>query len=143
MEDPEYPGKSDYNPHSFESMGKAKVDSLTEVIKEIEDQIKQRQILSESFIKEAEKMKSEIKTFLMQNAAQGEGDSEFARERSELRKKQIEISESQLNEKVGCWRDISELKKELRDKEKELREKQSRAQMIKDILGGEDQWQNK
>jgi hypothetical protein len=140
MENPEYPEKSDYTPHSFESMGKAKVDSLTEAVREIEEQIRQRRILSESFVKEAEKMKSDIKTFLMQNTVQGEGDSEFARERSELRKKQIEISESQLKEKVGCWQDISELKKELRDKEKELHEKQSRADMIKDILGGDGEW---
>ena len=70
----------------------------------------------------------------MENAPKGEDDSEFARERSELRKKQIDISEIQLNEKVGCWRDIALLKKELREQERELNQKESRTEMLKEIL---------
>ena len=70
----------------------------------------------------------------MQNAPAGEDDSEFARERSELRKKKIEISELQLNEKVNCWRDIALLKKEMRESERELNEKKSRSDMLGKIL---------
>ena len=96
--------------------------------------IKERNTLSKNFVKEGEDMKSNIKTFLIENAPEGEGDSEFARERSELRKKQIEISELQLNEKVNCWRDIALLKKEMRESAKELNEKESRAKILGDIL---------
>jgi len=56
-------------------------------------------------------MKVHINNFLLENIPKGEDDSEFARERSELRKKQIDISELQLNEKIGCWRDIATVKK--------------------------------
>lgn len=118
----------------FDSVGKAKVNSLKETVEEIEFLIKERMNLSNNFIKEGEKMKSSIKNFLMENAPKGEDDSEFARERSELRKKEIEISEIQLNEKIGCWRDIALLKKELREQEKELNEKSSRAELLKGIL---------
>jgi len=118
----------------FNSVGKAKVDSIKETVEEIEHLIKERTVLSNSFIGEGEKMKSNIKNFLMENAPKGEDDSEFARERSELRKKQIDISEIQLNEKVGCWRDIALLKKELREQERELNQKESRADMLKGIL---------
>jgi len=122
------------NASKVDSLGDIKVDSLKELVEEIENLIKERENLSESFIKEAEKMKTNINNFLLENAPRGEDDSEFVRERAELRKKQIDISEHQLNEKVGCWRDIALLKKELRDKEKELSEKTSRAEMLKGIL---------
>ena len=131
----EYVSKNSWNTsEGFESVGKAKVNSLKESVEEIEHLIKERIGLSNSFIKEGEKMKSSINNFLMENAPKGEDDSEFARERSELRKKQIEISEIQLKEKVESWHDIALLKKELRESQKELNEKESRAQMLGKIL---------
>ena len=96
--------------------------------------IEERKILSRRFIKEGEKMKSNINNFLLENAPKGEDDSEFTRERAELRKKQIDISELQLNEKVNAWTDIALLKKEMRESIKELNEKESRAEMLGRIL---------
>ena len=119
---------------SFESIGKAKVDSLKETVEEIEGMISERKRLSDRFIQEAEAMKSKINNFLMESAPRGEDDSEFVRERSELRKKQIDISETQLREQVECWKDIALLKKEFRDRQKELNEKESRAKMLGRIL---------
>jgi len=118
----------------FNSVGKAKLDSLKERIREIETMVEERKVLSHKFIKEGENMKTNINNFLMENAPKGEDDSEFARERAELRKKQMEISELQLNEKIGCWRDIALLKKEMRESMKELNEKESRATMLGNIL---------
>ena len=118
----------------FDSVGKAKVDSLKDLIIEVNEMIKERTILSRKFVKEGENMKVKIHNFLLENAPKGEDDSEFARERAELRKKQIEISELQLNEKIGCWRDIALLKKELRENTKELSEKESRTDMLAKIL---------
>ena len=134
ISDNKYTEKTWNTSNSFEEVGKAKVDSLRGTVGEIEELINERNTLSEDFIKEGEKMKGDIKTFLLENSPEGEDDSEFARERAELRKKQMEISELQLNEKVGCWRDIALLKKELRDRQKELSERESRAEMMKDIL---------
>ena len=118
----------------IDSVGKAKLDSLENNIKEIENMIQERNTLSENFVKEGEKMKDNIKALITENAQEGEGDSEFARERSELRKKQIEISELQLNEKVNCWKDIALLKKEFRENLRELSEKKSRSDMLDKIL---------
>lgn len=118
----------------FSSVGKAKIDSLKDIVLEIEDMIEERKSLGKKFIREGENMKVKIHNFLLENAPKGENDSEFTRERAELRKKQIEISELQLNEKIGCWRDISLLKKEMREDTKELNEKESRADMLGKIL---------
>jgi len=118
----------------LDSVGRAKLNSLKERIAEIEEMIEERKSLSRKFIKEGESMKTNINNFLMENAPKGEDDSEFTRERAELRKKQIEISELQLNEKIGCWRDIALLKKEMRESAKELNEKESRAEMLYRIL---------
>lgn len=116
------------------SVGKAKVDSLKEQVSEVETMIQERNLLSRRFIKEGEKMKTNINNFLLENAPKGEDDSEFTRERAELRKKQIDISELQLNEKIGCWRDIALLKKEMRESMQELNEKESRSEMLGRIL---------
>lgn len=142
MENPNTSGIADnYDPGNtwntsggFDSVGKAKVDSLKDQVKEIKSMVEQRNILSRRFIKEGEKMKTNINNFLMENAPKGEDDSEFTRERAELRKKQMDISELQLNEKIGCWRDIALLKKEMRESMKELNEKESRATMLGNIL---------
>lgn len=131
---PEYENLHEGSQNNFESVGKAKTDSLKETVTEIEKLIKERNNLSNNFIREGEKMKRDIKNFLLENEPKGEDDSEFVREKSDLRKKQIEISELQLNEKVNCWRDIALLKKELRDRTKELNEKSSREEILKGIL---------
>jgi len=118
----------------FGTLGKGRVESLKEAIQEVDELIRKREELSKKFIAEGEKMKTKINNFLSESAPTGEDDSEFARERAELRKKQIEISEMQLNETVGAWRDIALLKKELRDREKELHEKTTRAEALSRIL---------
>ena len=131
----EYQSSNTWNTKKeISSVGKAKVDSLKDLVIEINEMMKQREILSKRFIKEGESMKANIHNFLLENAPKGEDDSEFTRERAELRKKQIEISELQLNEKVNCWRDVALLKKELRENTKELTEKESRAKIIGKIL---------
>ena len=132
----EYLARNTWNTseQDFSSVGKAKMDSLKDIVGEIEEMINERKTLSDKFIREGESMKNSINNFLLENAPKGEDDSEFARERAELRKKQIEISEIQLNEKIGCWRDIALLKKELRENTSQINEKTSRAEMLGKIL---------
>jgi seryl-tRNA synthetase len=120
---------------SLDEFGKVKIDSLKENIVEIDDQIAERKEISEEFMKKGDKMKLNIKNFLMESTPMGEDDSDFARERAELRKKQIEIDEMLLNERVNCWKDVVLLNKDLREKEKELFERENRIDAINQILG--------
>ncbi|MBT3397890.1 hypothetical protein HN499_04800 [archaeon] len=124
--------------NSVNSVGNMKVDSMKEAVSEVEELITERGVLSLEFIKEGESMKTQINNFLLENAPKGEDDSEFTRERAELRKKQMDISELQLNERVGCWRDIALLKRELRERQKELSDKEGRAEILDKILTDED-----
>lgn len=120
---------------SITDFGKVKIDSLKETIVEIDDQIAERKEISKEFRREGSKMKMNIKNFLLENAPVGEDDTDFARERAELRKKQIEIDEMLLNEKVNCWKDVVLLNKDLREQQKELFERESRIDTINEILG--------
>jgi len=139
MEISEIPGNTyegiNSNMESIENLGKIKVDDLKESITEIETQLSERRKISLEFEREGNKMKMNIKNFLLENAPRGEDDSDFARERAELRRKQIDLSEMQLNEMVNCWKDVVLLQKDLRDKQKELFERESRMSAINDILG--------
>jgi len=130
-----YQGK-DISTDSIKNLGKVKVDALRESIAEIESQLADRKKISREFESEGNKMKMNIKNFLLENVPVGD-DSDFARERAELRRKQIDLSEMQLNEMVNCWRDVISLQKDLRDKQKELFERESRMSAINDILGEE------
>lgn len=139
MEISEIPGNtyqgSNISTESIENLGKVKVNALKESISEIGHQLEERRKISREFEREGNKMKMNINNFLLENTPAGEDDSDFARERAELRRKQIDISEMQLNEMVNCWRDVVLLQKDLRDKQKELFERESRMNAINDILG--------
>lgn len=115
--------------------GKEKVESIKESIEEIEELIVSREDLSEEIFNEGEKIKTEINNALMEKkVSEDPNDILGAKEKTELKKKKIEISELQLNEKVSCWKDIALLKKELRERSRELSEKQGRLDAIDKIL---------
>jgi hypothetical protein len=55
-------------------------------------------------------------------------------EKINLRKKLVEIDESKAEEKLNCWRDICQLKKELREQIKEFRDKIKKNDMLESII---------
>ena len=114
------------------SLGSSKVSSLKQTIEEINRMIAEREALSANVFNEGEKLKMQINNFIIEN--QNNKELEDVKGRNDLRNKQIDVSELQLNEKVSCWKDIAILKKELRDREKELLEKEERSKMLGKIL---------
>lgn len=115
--------------------GKEKVESIKEAIAEIEDLIEGREALSKEIFRDGEKLKTEINNTLMEKRTH-EDPSEIltAKEKTELQKKKIELSELQLNEKVSCWKDVALLKKELRERQQALSEKLGRISALDKIL---------
>ncbi len=119
-------------------VGKEKTESLKKSISEINDLVVSREKLSKETFDEAEKIKTEINNFLLENEASKIADSDLrdnTKEKNDLRSKKIGISELQLNEKIGCWKDIALLKKEKRVYEQELNEKEARLLMLNKLMG--------
>ncbi len=135
MKNPEIAGSTFGN--SIPEMGNEKLASLKQAVAEIHESIQEREDLSKKNFQEGEKIKTEINNFLIENETLGVGDidpRELLKEKNELRKKKMDISEMQLNEKVGCWRDIAQLKKEMREYERELNDKQERATFLNSLM---------
>ena len=120
---------------SLQEMGKDKIEPLKEAIKEIEALINSRNKLSREVLSEAEAIKMDINNFIS-NTSSGRriDDVAFLRDQLALKQKQVDVSELQLKEKIDCWKDVTNLKKELRERKKELKERESRIDMLNKIL---------
>ncbi len=116
---------------SLKEIGKEKIDSLKEEVKEIEELVENREKLSKELFREADKVKMEINNFLAETHPV---DIEGIRDKVTLKQKQVEISELQLKEKISCWQDIAKLKQELRECKKELAGREGRLDMLGKIL---------
>jgi len=130
----EKPWNTSSSDEDFKKLGKEKVESLRREIIEIKELIKSREKLSKEVFNEADKVKMEVNNFLAETHLSNPNDPQEARDRVTLKQKQVEIAELQLNEKINCWKDIAQLKRDLRDREKELKEKESRLNMLDKIL---------
>jgi len=126
------------NSDTFGEVGKSKIDALKTSISEIHEMIQGREKLSRKIHEEGENLKSEIRGYLSENEKMQIASSDPTREKNDLRHKKIEISELQMNEKIGCWKDIALLKKELREYERELTEKEERIKMFNKIMSEDE-----
>jgi|APSaa5957512622_1039677.scaffolds.fasta_scaffold24054_2 hypothetical protein len=118
-------------------VGKGKLEALKNSTTEINTMIDERGALSKVIFREAEKMKTEINNFLLENEGNFSADldpRDLVREKNDLRHKKIQVGELQLNEKISAWKDIALLKRELRETERELTEKQERVNTMNKIL---------
>ena len=117
------------------ALGKEKIVALKESINEINILISNRQRLSKQFFEDGEKIKSEINNYILENDRIPLADQrEILSEKNDLRHKKIEIAESQLKERIDCWKDIANLKKERRVYERELQEREARLNILNKLL---------
>ena len=107
--------------------------SLRQAIEDIEDLIKKRQELNEELINEIRNLSSNLKAYI-QSLPTTVTNEDALKAHLELRKKLVELEEIRLQEKLNEWRDIAELKKELRERVKEYQEKAMRSDVIEQIL---------
>jgi len=123
----------------FGEIGIEKIEALKKSNEEIENLIIGRKKLSLQIIEEGEKIKKEINTFIIENDRTPMADPrDKMREKNDLRHKKIGIAEMQLSERINCWKDIANLKKELRVNEQELTEKEERSKMLTRLMEDED-----
>lgn len=115
----------------LEQLHGSKIDSIKHSVNEIESLVKQREALTQELFKDIEKIKIDINNFVS-----ALGDQTNSKEQLMLRQKQVEIEEMKLQEKVNCWRDVADLKKEMRERIKELEDQESRSNILDDLLEG-------
>ncbi len=131
--------KNDINSSdTVRDLGKEKVASLKKTISEINQMVEEREELSNEIIREGEKVKGDLDKFISDIKGDLSRESEVEKVKGDLRKKKVEISEMQIEEKVSAWKDIALLKKELREKMRELEEREGRMKMLDKILMEDD-----
>lgn len=119
----------------FEKMQEEKTSSLKDSIGDIKELIVQREKLSKELLADMDKIRFEVGNIITKMATEL-GGVESKKEQIMLKQKQVEIEEVKVQEKLNCWRDIADLKKELREREQELKEKETRLDIIDDLIGG-------
>lgn len=122
----------------FKDLKKEKLDSLKELISDIEVMIEKREDLNKEILKGLDKIKIETSNAILslneQQSLTTEGNSDKLKIMGELKKKIIELEELKLNEKLNFFRDVSELKKELRLFLREFREKETKQDLLSDLI---------
>jgi hypothetical protein len=123
----------------FKDMKSENVDSVKEVIKDIEFFISKRVEVNSDIMNHCEKLKMEIDNLALQfpdinNRLNFQVSGEIIKAISELRKKKIEVDELKIAEKLNFFRDVASLKKELREYIKELKEKESKSDLLDSLI---------
>lgn len=127
--------KENYTDTSMDSVLKdiqgAKIMNTKEVIDDIETLINERKDLQKDVFKDVDQIMMNMNNFM---AAAGDKIDEV--KQAELKEKLLDIESFKLNEKINAFRDIADLKKELRDRMHEFREQENNASMIDGLLNG-------
>jgi len=125
----------------LKDLSEGKIDSLKDATQDIEDLIIQRKQLSIGFSNKVRKIQVDIRNFIseIQQRVGGTTDSgvlrQFVSDIVALKGKGVEIDALDLREQVDCFRDIAQLKKDLREISQEMKEKEARSDILDDILG--------
>jgi hypothetical protein len=114
----------------LDDIAQSRTTSLKEAIDEIAEQMKYREKLHKEMIDDIEKLKSQINNMILQVPV----SSESVKVLVEFQKKLIEAEEMKTKEKLDCFRDIAQLKKELREWIREFRDKEKRASFLGELL---------
>lgn len=102
----------------FKDIENKKLASIKEVIEDIENLIEERRKLRDEIFADIDKMILSINNFLNEKK-----DNMKPEEIVELKRKTTELEQAKTQEKLNSWKDISNLKKELRDSIREFKEK--------------------
>ena len=123
----------------FKDLKSENVDSVKEVIKDIDFFIAKRVEVNSDIMNHCEKLKMEIDNLALQfpdlnNRLNFQVSGEIIKAVTELRKKKIEVDELKIAEKLNFFRDVASLKKELREYIKELKEKESKSDLLDSLI---------
>ena len=113
----------------FKDMHDKKLGSIREVIEDIQSLIEERKNLRDEIFEDLENVALKINNFLTEKQ-----DDLKPEEIVELKRKIVEVEETKAHEKLNAWRDISALKKELREYLRELKEKKDGFNVLESMV---------
>ena len=113
----------------FKDLQDKKLGSIKDVIDDINNLISERIKLRDEIFQDFEKLALKINNFLTEKQ-----DELKAEEIVELKRKVVDIEESKTQEKLNAWRDVSNLKKELREYIRELKEKKEGFNALENMI---------
>lgn len=113
----------------FKDLHDKKLGSIKEIIDDIQDLIEERKNLKNEIFSDMENISIKINNFLTEKE-----DNLKPEEIIELKRKIVEVEESKAKEKLNAWRDISALKKELREYLREFKEKKEGFQALEGMV---------
>lgn len=118
----------------LKDLQKGELEALKDAIDDINDLIEKRKNLHSELIKAINKIITDTSNVIT-SMPRGITSEETIRTQLELRKKLVDIEEVRLQENLNEWRDIAELKKELRERMIEYQEKSKRGDIIDELIG--------
>ncbi len=123
----------------FKDLKSESVDSVKEVVQDIEFFIKKRIEVNHDIMQHCDKLKLEIDNTAakfpdISNPQNAHVSSEIIKAISELRKKKIDVEELKIAEKLNFFRDVASLKRELREYVRELKEKESKSSLLDSLI---------
>ena len=113
----------------FKDLQDKKLGTIKDVIDDINNLIDERIKLRDELFLDFEKLALKINNFLTEKQ-----DDLKAEEIVELKRKVVDIEESKVQEKLNAWRDVSNLKKELREYIRELKEKKEGFNALENMI---------
>ena len=123
----------------FKNLSEDKLDSVKELITDIETMMTNRKDLNKEIISHLDKVNLSLDNSILElrsamNNTNITNSGEVIKALSELKKEKVQLEELKSAEKLNFWRDIATLKKELREHIQELREKESKSDLIDNLL---------
>jgi len=113
----------------FKDLQDKKLGSIKELIEDIQDLIQERKKLKDEIFNDLENLTIKINNFLAEKQDELKPEELVA-----IKKKLVEIEEAKAQEKLNAWRDISNLKKELREHIREFREKKDGINALESMI---------
>jgi len=123
----------------FKNLSEDKVESVKEMVRDIEIMMINRKELNKEIIEHLDKVSLSLDNSILElrsamNNTNITNSGEVIKALSELKKEKVQLEELKSAEKLNFWRDVALLKRELREHIKELREKESKSGLIDSLL---------
>ena len=124
----------------FQNISKEKLEPIKEVIEEIEFLIVNRSEVHKEMNTAIDKMQLQIDNFLLGLPQIKVTDNnpnlggELVKAMSEFRKMKIQLEQIRLDERLNYWRDVAQLKRELREYAREFKEKESKSDLLDSLI---------